>query len=92
MLAKNLREIFFQHEIKEFSVVQLFVICPASHCYTEAFCLVLLPAMIKFPMRFVGMAKWGAGRSATWQEGSSPCCQLLCVVRQPQGTLSWGRT
>lgn len=47
MLAKNIREVLLQHEIMEFSVVQIFVICPASHCFTEAFCLVLLPAIIK---------------------------------------------
>lgn len=47
MLAKSVREVLFQHEIMEFSVVQLFVICPASHPFTVAFYLVLLPAMIK---------------------------------------------
>lgn len=70
-------ERYFQHEIEEFSVVQIFVMCPASHCFTEAFCLVLLPAMIKFPIRFVGfvgMGEWGAGGTATWPEGSSSCC------------------
>lgn len=71
-------ERYFQHEIKEFSVVvQLFVICPSSHCFTEAFCLVPLPAMIKFPMRFVRfvrMAEWGEGRTATWHEGSFSFC------------------
>ena len=82
--VKNLGDMFFQHEIKEFSVSTTIpnVLHPASPCFTEAFCLVLLPAMTtKFPVRFVRrMAEWGAGRTAAWSEGRSSCCQLLYVV------------
>lgn len=59
-LVKNLREMLSQHEIKEISVstTVLNVLCPASPGFTEAFCLVLLPAMTtKFPLSLVrGMA------------------------------------
>lgn len=81
-------EVLFQHEIKDFSVVQLFVICPASHCSTEAFCLVLLPAMIEFPIgfvRFVEMVEWGAGKSAAWPEGSSSCCSYYLWCGNSRG-------
>lgn len=81
-------EVLFQHEIKDFSVVQIFVICSASHCSTEAFCLVLLPAMIEFPIgfvRFVGMVEWGAGRTAAWPEGSSSCCSYCLWCGNSRG-------
>lgn len=83
-LVKNLSEMFFQHETKEFSVSMTVpnVLCPASPCFTEAFCLVLLPAMTtQLPVRFVRrMAEWGAGKTAAWSEGRSSYCQLLYVV------------